>query len=144
MSKKYRCGNCGSFEIASIETMGPFPWKDYPATYLVKPISLLTCKKCGENILRHTDVDKLNEAIVHSLTQLTTRFINEIIEREGCTQEELALRLGITPQHLSNMKNGAKIPGFQTFNFLKTFYLDKVAFEKANPQINPGGLKATG
>ena len=141
MSKKYRCGNCGSFDVVSQETTGPFPWRDYPATYLVKPINLLTCKKCGENILRYADVDKLDEAIEQSLTQLTQTLISAILQREGCTQEVLASRLGITPQHLSNLKGGAKIPGFQTFNFLKTFYLDKTAFDKADPQINVGELK---
>ena len=97
MSKKYRCGNCGSFEVDSLETKGPFLWKDYQAVHLVKPISLLTCKKCGENILRHADVDKLDQAIEQSLTQLTQTLITGILQREGCTQEELASRLGITP-----------------------------------------------
>lgn len=141
MSKKYRCGNCGSLEVVSVENKGPFPWKDYPAVYLVKSISLLTCKKCGENILRHADVDKLDQAIEQSLAQLTQMLIAGILQREGCTQEELASRLGVTPQHLSHLKGGAKIPGFQTFNFLKTFYLDKMAFDKADPEINVGELK---
>lgn len=104
-------------------------------------MALLTCKKCGEHILRHTDIDRLDAAIKESLTELTETLITEILQRECCTQEELASRLGITPQHLSNLKGGAKIPGFQTFNFLKTFYLDKSAFEKADPGINVGKLK---
>ncbi len=139
--KKYRCGNCGSFEVASLESKGPFPWKDFQAVYLVKPIDLLTCKKCGENILRYADVDRLDEAIEQSLIQLTQTLIAGILHREGCTQEVLASRLGVTPQHLSNLKGGAKIPGFQTFNFLKTFYLDKNAFEKADPGINITEMK---
>lgn len=85
--------------------------------------------------------ERLDAAIKESLIQLTQTLIAGILQREGCTQEELASRLGITPQHLSNLKGGAKIPGFQTFNFLKTFYLDKGAFEKADPQINVGKLK---
>ena len=141
MTKTNRCGNCGSLEITEQKTTGPFPWKDYPAAYLLKPISLLTCKKCGENILRHADVDRLDQAVEQSLAQVTQTLITAILQREGCTQEELASRLGVTPQHLSNLKGGAKIPGFQTFNFLKTFYLDKTAFDKADPKINVSELK---
>jgi hypothetical protein len=32
-------------------------------------------------------------------------------------------RLGITETHLSHLRNGTKIIGFQTFNFLKTLAL---------------------
>jgi DNA-binding transcriptional regulator YiaG len=102
----------------------------------------MTCQKCGEHILRHADIEKLDEAIKESLTQFTRTLINGILERERCTQEQLASRIGVTPEHLSNMKIGAKIPGFQTFNFLKTLYLDKIAFDKADPEINVGQLKA--
>ena len=91
--------------------------------------------------MRHADIDRLNDAIKESLIQLTQTLITAILQRESCTQEELASRLGITPQHLSNLKIGAKIAGFQTFNFLKTLYLDKVAFDKANPEINVSQLK---
>lgn len=144
MSKKYRCGNCGSNEVSFSDTTGPFPWKDYPAACLIKPISLLTCEKCGEHVLRHADIDSLDKAIEESLIEFTRTLITEITAREDCTQEELALRLGITPQHLSALKSGAKIPGWQTFNFLKILYLDEKAFKKASPDVNIGARKVVG
>lgn len=141
MSKTRHCGNCGSLEVTEQKSAGPFPWKDFPAAFLLKPLPLLTCKKCGEHLLRHGDTERLDKAIEESISKITQTLISEIIRREKCTQEELALRIGITPQHLSNLKSGAKTPGFQTFNFLKTLYLDDVAFDKANPEINVGELK---
>lgn len=142
MSKTRRCGNCGSSEVMEQKTTGPFPWKDFPAAFLLEPLSLLTCDKCGEHLLRHSDTERLDKALEESIRTITRTLIHEILRREGCTQEELALRIGITPQHLSHLKSGTKTAGFQTFNFLKTIYLDEVAFDKANPQINVGKLKA--
>ena len=52
-------------------------------------------------------------------------------------QIDLAAILGITPEHLSAIKGGGRIPSFQTFNFLKTLALDESAYKIANPENFP-------
>ena len=131
--KNKRCGNCGSFEIKSKPYLGPFPWKDYPQVYLTHPTTVLQCEVCGETMGGPGDAKRLDEIAIESISQQVKLFIERISKREGCTQTDLAERVGITPQYLSTLKNGANIPGFQTFNFLKILALDERAFKLASP-----------
>jgi transcriptional regulator with XRE-family HTH domain len=53
-----------------------------------------------------------------------------------CDQKEIAKRVGVTPEYLSEVKNGRAVPSFQFFNFLKTIALNgKRTFEIASPDI---------
>jgi transcriptional regulator with XRE-family HTH domain len=83
------------------------------------------------------DAEKLDRAIEETITFQSAKFIDQIITREHCRQMDLAAILGVTPEHLSAIKNGARIPSFQTFNFLKTLALDENAFRVADPTNFP-------
>lgn len=131
--KNKRCGNCGSFEVKSKPYSGPYPWKDFPQVFLVKPILVFQCEICGETQSGPGDGKRFDEAAVESIATQVRLFIDRIVEREHCTQTELAQRVGVTPQYLSSLKNGANIPGFQTFNFLKVLAVDERAFKLASP-----------
>lgn len=135
MAKKSskRCGNCGSFAVVKKPTIGPFPWKDYPQIYLNTPVELHQCDVCGEHLGRAGEGAMIDRAIEQSIRSQARNFIETIIDRENCTQVDLAERVGVTPEFLSNVKNGTKLPGFQTFNFLKVLALDERAFKVASP-----------
>ena len=127
--KTKRCGNCGSKEVSVKSQRGkPFPWRDYPAVFLTKDLRVLECDLCHNQILSGSDVTKLTEALVESVSENISTFIETVLIREKCTQVELATRLGITPQYLSEIKSGRKQPGFQTYNFLKTLAHDPTSF----------------
>jgi transcriptional regulator with XRE-family HTH domain len=83
------------------------------------------------------DAQKFDQAIEETITLQSRRFIDQIIARENCRQIDLAAVLGVTPEHLSAIKRGSRIPSFQTFNFLKTLALDKNAFKIADPANFP-------
>ena len=131
--KNKRCGNCGSFEVKKTPYTGPFPWKDFPQVYLVKPISIMQCEICGETMGDLRNSEELDHAAEESIISQVRLFIDRIIQRENCTQVELAQRVGVTPQYLSSLKSGANIAGFQTFNFLKVLAVDERAFKLASP-----------
>ena len=100
--------------------VGPSIWPLWKprARSLGRIIRRFTCKadksahlqKMRGKYFADADVDNLDLAIEQSLIQLTETLITEILQREGCTQEALALRLGITPQHLSNLTNRISLP----------------------------------
>ena len=131
--KNKRCGNCGAKSISKKPTIGPFPWKDYPKVYLVTPIELHQCDVCGEYMGPAGEGAMIDEAIEASIKAQVRLFVEKIVEREKCTQVDLAERIGVTPEFLSNIKNGLKTPGFQTFNFLKILAVDEQAFRLASP-----------
>lgn len=88
-----------------------------------------------------TEAKLIDAAVEESLKAYTAHFIEIILEREKCQQQELAARLGVTENHLSALKHGGKVCGFQTFNFLKTLALDKHAYDTANPDFDMKKLK---
>jgi hypothetical protein len=132
--KNKRCGNCGSFEITKNKINGPFRWKDYPMVYLASPIQLHQCNACGETMRLPGDSEKVDHAVEESLRGYRQFFISKILERENCKQIDLAARLGVSPEYLSSLKAGSKIPSFQTFNFLRTLAMNEGAFQVAAPE----------
>jgi hypothetical protein len=77
--------------------------------------------------------EKLDLAIEESIRTQVNLFINKVLEREHCKQVDLAERIGVTPEYLSALKSGSRIPAFQTFNFLKVLAVNEQAFKLANP-----------
>jgi hypothetical protein len=49
-------------------------------------------------------------------------------------QTTLSERLGVTPEYLSEIKSGRKLPSFQTYNFLKVLAMDKEAYNLSDPK----------
>lgn len=137
MAKSRRCGECGSCETGYRDSVGPFPWRDYRQVTLVRPARVWICGKCGNTMSMPGDAEKLDRAIEETITLQTAKLIDQIIAREDCRQMDLAATLGVTPEHLSAIKNGTRIPSFQTFNFLKTLALDEGAFRVADPTNFP-------
>lgn len=133
-NKPSRCGNCGSPKIELIEVDGPFPWRDFPAVYLVEPLKMLVCRECGERISRYHQRGEIDEAIHSTLKRRVVHYIDEVITREGCLQAELAKRLGATPEYLSEIKSGRKIPSFSFYTLLKLFAKVPGSFRLSDPR----------
>jgi len=130
-----RCGNCGSTKFVEVENKGPFPWKDFPMVFLAHGIPMLKCTNCGEAMMPASLAPKIDAAISESISTQVKEFIGLIIEREKAMQTELSQRLGVTPEYLSEIKSGRKIPSFQTFNFLKVLAQDHEAYTISNPKV---------
>lgn len=135
MKQKRRCGNCGSIDIRRTETDGPFPWKDYPAVYLHSPVTLTVCRSCGEHLGPVGEGALIDKAVEESIKTQLRIFVETLTRRERCTQVDIAHRIGIAPEYLSNIKRGVKVPKFSVFNFLKTMAINEQAFNAANPTV---------
>ncbi|MGK5084297.1 helix-turn-helix transcriptional regulator [Bdellovibrionota bacterium FG-1] len=135
--KNKRCGECGSRDLHLKNQKGkPFPWKDYPAVFLNKDHKVLECAQCENTVESGADVAALSKAIQETVIEQTQAFIETILTREGCKQTELAAHLGVSPEHLSEIKSGRKQPSFQTYNFLKTLAFENRSFKVSDPQYN--------
>jgi len=132
--KTRRCGNCGSKNVKVINSTGPFVWKDFPSVFLNDSIPMPACQDCQESILSLDVGPKIDKLIESSITSHVQTFIRSIIEREGTMQTTLSERLGVTPEYLSEIKSGRKLPSFQTYNFLKILALDKKAYSLSDPK----------
>jgi hypothetical protein len=128
--------------MTETQSFGPFPWKDYPSVRFVEPVSLLVCSSCGEIGMRPADSDRIDQAVQESIRKYINVFINAILVREECSQVELAGHLGVTPEYLSYMKAGTKIPSFQTFNFLKVMAFSHQTYMAAEPEMDTKQIEA--
>lgn len=132
-----RCGECGSKNIKIRNVAGKtFRWKDFSKVTLSQKLELNVCQECENVILLLADGEKLDTAIEASVFEQVRLAISAIKENQGCDQKDIAERLGISPEYLSEIKNGRQTPSFQLFNFLKTLALDRKAFEAAAPEVH--------
>jgi hypothetical protein len=143
MQKKKRCGNCGSFEIAKRPKFGPFAWRDFSSVFVSKPLDIVQCTQCSEEMGTVQDSKKADQAIEETIRKDVSDFIRRVLAREGCLQAELAHRLGITPEYLSTLlsEKTKSVPSFQVYNFLKTMAFDDRAYQIADPRLNVNGLR---
>jgi len=131
-----RCGECGSKNIKRQNVQGrSFRWKDFSSAHVIKPLELHVCQDCNNIITKAGENKLIDEAIESSITEQVRIAISRIKEDQNCEQKDIAKRLGITPEHLSEIKSGRAMPSFQLFNFLKTLALDKNAYEVSNPDF---------
>ncbi len=128
-----RCGNCGSKSTKAVESTGPFVWKDFPSVFINKGIKIQTCLECKEELLPLDLAPKLDKLIESSIASDIPVFIHVILKREGVMQKTLCERLGVTPEYLSEIKSGRKLPSFQTYNFLKILALSPKAYNFSDP-----------
>lgn len=145
MKMPKRCGNCGSEKLSKIDPVDTIalPWRDYPMVTLTEPIEGFKCTDCGELVLNASQAKGIDEKIVSSITHHIQAFLETIIQREHCEQRQIASHLGVSPEYLSEIKSGRKIPKFQTFNFLKTLAMNPSSFQVSAPDYK-ANERATG
>lgn len=132
--KPKRCGQCGYKGIKEADVKGKvFPFRDYPAALLVKSLRLAQCQNCGEVMLSVGDTKKLDALLEDSIKLQINQFIDSVMTREKCKQSDVAAHIGVSPEYLSEIKSGRKLPKFQTFNFLKTLAFEPGSFAVSDP-----------
>lgn len=132
-----RCGECGSKNLKLQSVTGcSLVWKDYSAVKISQPLDLMVCQNCHNKIQKAGEGKLIDEAVVRSISEQVKAALSVIKIQHKCEQKEIALRLGVTPEYLSEVKSGRAIPSFQFFNFLKTIAIDEKAFAAASPAIS--------
>jgi DNA-binding Xre family transcriptional regulator len=132
------CVECGKREMVYKNVKGStdFAYKDFPSVKLETDLELLVCDNCGNIGVMANETQKVDEALIFSIKKQSKHLIETILAKYGCEQKQLASHIGITPEHLSQIKNGKMVPSYQTFNFLKTIAMEKKAFEISSPDIS--------
>lgn len=133
-----RCGECGSKNIKRQNVQGrSFRWKDFSAATVIKPLELNVCQECNNIITKAGESKLIDEAIEASISEQVRIAIAKIKDTQKCEQKDIATRLGVSPEYLSEIKSGRAMPSFQLFNFLKTLAFDEKAFQVSSPEFKP-------
>lgn len=134
------CGHCGSEKFRKLKASDTLslPWKDYPVVTLTTFPEGFKCSQCGELDLNAAQAGELDRHIMASIVGQVQSFIAFIMQREKCEQRQIAMHLGVSPEYLSEIKSGRKLPKFQTYNFLKTLAMDPESFKVSSPTYRSG------
>ena len=135
-----RCGKCGNRELERRNMNGILKthWKDYPIVHLTKDLELWHCPKCGETPYEGRDPKRVDEAVEATVRDQASQFIDIIRSKADCSVEELATRIGVTPEYLSTIRSQKRTPSFAVWNVLKAIATDpKAMFPHFDPGIDP-------
>jgi|GEM_PF-4298728 len=103
----------------------------------------MKCQRCGSVIHKLGEGEKIDEAVKKSITAQLDKFIEMIINNEECDQKELGRIIGKTPEYLSTIKKGAKIPSYTIYTLLKVLALSgRKAFNISLPEFDLSKLVA--
>lgn len=140
MTIKMRCGACGNQDLERLNVNGILktPWKDYPVVHLTKDLELWHCSKCGENPYEGADPARVDEAVEASVRDQASQFIDIIRSKTDLSMEEIARRIGISPEYLSTIRTQKKTPSFTVWNVLKAIATDpKAMMLRFDPGLDP-------
>lgn len=144
-----RCGECGSSDISIKNIKGQhFLFKEYRKVPLLEDYSVRVCNNCGNSILSNKNIWELNELLEKSIRILVEKSIAEIVECNDLKQMDVAKMLGQTPQYISNMKSGTKLPSFATLSLLKIYskypsIMEEFTGFKARCHVTPVFIETT-
>lgn len=142
MSAKKICTECGSEKVILIEQKGTaFPWKDYPGVVLKQSLKLRQCADCGDIITNLEESEQLEDYLIESINKQVALFIDAIIKREQVSQVELAQKMGVSPEYLTEVKKGRKQPSYQIFNLLKILAHNAKAYELSSKEYDFTAIK---
>jgi transcriptional regulator with XRE-family HTH domain len=86
-------------------------------------------------------IQALDESLAQTISIAVKEQIDSLLRRESIQQKDLASRLGMTPEYISEIKSGRKVPSYQVFLLLQSYCLSHEAFENSNPEIAVGSKK---
>lgn len=116
-----RCGECGEkgFTLEKIHGIWNRPWKDFPVVFMNKDHFVWQCNNCKNEAVSGAldgQEDALIEGVIRSQA---SQFLDIIKSKSGLKIDEIAKRLGFTPNHISDIRGERKTPSYSLWSMLK-------------------------
>lgn len=121
------CGQCGQAAIKVINLKDTWlneSWKDFPRVYISCDVNQYRCANCGAVAGNRSSAKALDEAARESIKDQVSHFINRIKQRTRLTLVEIAERIPMGYQHLSDLKNRRSFPSYHYWSLLYSIYRD--------------------
>lgn len=135
--KNRPCGNCGANAIEQVNLKGTWfnePWKDFPKVFITHDINHLQCRECGEFAGTRSIAKAFDEAVRHSIKDQVSHFITAIKQRTKLPFTEIAERIPMGYQHLSDLKNKRSFPSYHYWALLYSIYRDPDLLDRLDPR----------
>lgn len=143
---KRPCGNCGSTSIRLIKLKDSWfnePWKDFPRVYISTKVLQYKCTKCGEFAGTRETAKALDKAARESISSQVSHFITRIKERTRLSLVEIAARIPMGYQHLSDLKNCRSFPSYHYWALLHSIYKNPDLLDELDPRSEESPMAPT-
>lgn len=144
---KRSCGNCGASAIKHVNLKHSWlnePWKDFPRIYLEHDALQYKCTICGETAGTRESAKALEGAARQSINDQVSHFIVRIKERSRLSLVEIAARIPMGYQHLSDLKNGRAFPSYHYWALLYSIYKNPDLLDQLDPRSDEAPLSRHG
>jgi hypothetical protein len=134
---KRPCGNCGALAIKRTSLKDVWyneSWKDYPRVYISHEVIQYQCGRCGEFAGTKNSAKSFDEAIRKSIQDQVGHFISKIKEKTRLTLIEIAERIPMGYQHLSDLKNHRSFPSYHYWALLQSIYKNPELLDQLDPR----------
>lgn len=149
MAKQMRrlCGNCGAKAVRQVNLKDSWfnePWKDYPRVFLSHDVLQYQCEKCGEYAGSRDSAAAFDEAVQKSIQDQVAQFIVRIKKKSRLSLVEIAARIPMGYQHLSDLKNHRSFPSYHFWALLHSIYKNPDLLDQLDPRSDEAPLSRIG
>jgi hypothetical protein len=134
-----RCGNCGENKLSEVELKDIWineSWKDFPRIFLSQGVTQLQCQHCHEFAGTRATARAFDDAVRQSIQEQTQYFIEKILKKSRLRLTDLAERLSIGYQHISDLKNRRAFPSFHYWSLLYRFANDPDLLDRFKDRLD--------
>lgn len=144
---KRPCGSCGAKSIKQVNLKDVWfnePWKDYPRVYVSHEVLQFRCEKCGEFAGTKDSAKSFDAAVRVSIQDQVSHFIARIKQRTKLSLTEIAARIPMGYQHLSDLKNHRSFPSYHYWALLHSIYKNPDLLDQLDPRSEDAPLSRFG
>jgi hypothetical protein len=144
---KRPCGSCGSEAIKIVNLKDSWvdePWKDFPRVYISCDLEQYRCSKCGELAGTRSSAKAFDKAAEESIKDQVSYFINRIKSKTKLRLKEIAERIPMGYQHLSDLRNRRSFPSYHYWGLLYSMYKNPDLLDQFDPRTEDAPLSNFG
>ena len=144
---KRLCGNCGATAIKRVTLKDVWfnePWKDFPRVFINIGVDQFQCNTCGEFAGTKDSAKAFDEAARTSIQNQVSHFVTRIKERSRLSLTEIAARIPMGYQHLSDLKNRHSFASYHYWALLHSIYKNPDLLDELDPRSEEAPLSRHG
>jgi hypothetical protein len=144
---KRPCGNCGAQSVKKIKLKDTWfnePWKDFPRVYVSNEVIQYRCEKCGEFAGTKDSAKAFDAAVRESIQVQVSYFVARIKEKTKLSLTEIAARIPMGYQHISDLKNHRSFPSYHYWSLLHSIYKNPDLLDQLDPRSDKPPLSRIG
>lgn len=134
---KRPCGECGKKAIQQANLKNTWvnePWKDFPRVFISKELMQFRCANCGAIAGTRATAVAFDIAVRESIQDQVSHFITRVKQQSKLHLVEIAERIPMGYQHLSDLKNHRSFPSYHYWGLLYSLCKNPDLLDQLDPR----------